>query len=77
MSLTTRLIGLIILLLAFFAGCTSASCKDQQSPAVAVWDLENLNPDEVIGADMGELLAAKVIESLKESGTGRAQPGQL
>lgn len=69
MSLTTRFIGLIILLLAFFAGCTSASCKDQQSPAVAVWDLENLNPDEVIAADMGELLAAKVIEILKESGT--------
>ena len=69
MSLTTRFIGLVILLLAFFAGCTSASCKDQQIPAVAVWDLENLNPDEAIAADMGELLAAKVIETLKDSGT--------
>ncbi len=68
MSLTTRLIGLTILLLAFFAGCTSASCKDQPTPAVAVWDLENRNPDEAIGADMGELLAAKVIETLKASG---------
>lgn len=68
MSLTTRFIGLIILLLVFFAGCTAASCKDPQAPAVAVWDLENLNPDEAIGADMGELLAAKVIETLKASG---------
>ena len=67
--LTTRLIGLTILLLAFFAGCTSAACKDQRTPAVAVWDLENLNPDDAIGIDMGELLAAKVIETLKASGT--------
>ena len=68
MSLTTRLIGPIILLLAFFAGCTSASCKNQQNPAVAVWDLENRNPDEASGADLGELLSAKVIETLKASG---------
>lgn len=68
MPLTTRFIGLIILLLAFFAGCTTAACKDRQTPAVAVWDLENLNPEEAIGADLGELLAAKVIETLKTSG---------
>ena len=41
---------------------------DRQTPAVAVWDLENLNPAETIGPDMGELLAATVIETLKESG---------
>ncbi len=41
---------------------------DQQTPAVAVWDLANLNPAEAVGPDMGELLAAKVIETLKESG---------
>jgi curli biogenesis system outer membrane secretion channel CsgG len=40
---------------------------DQQTPAVAVWDLANLNPAEAIGPDMGELLAAKVMETLKES----------
>lgn len=68
MSLTKPLIGLSILLLTFFPGCTSAPCLDQQTPAVAVWDLANLNPDEAIGPDMGELLAAKVIETLKESG---------
>ncbi|MCP4626771.1 MAG: hypothetical protein GY850_25175 [bacterium] len=67
MSLIKRFIGLSILLLAFFSGCTSAPCMARQTPAVAVWDLENLNPDEAIGPDMGELLAAKVIETLKES----------
>jgi len=67
-SLTKRLIGLSILLLAFFSGCTSAPCMDQQTSAVAVWDLENLNPAETIDPDVGELLAAKVIETLNESG---------
>ena len=67
--MTKRLIGLSILLLTFFSGCTSAACLDQQTSAVAVWDLENLNPDEAIGTDMGELLAAKVIETLNESST--------
>ena len=69
MSLTKRLIGLSILLLTFFSGCTLAPCMDRQTAAVAVWDLENLNPDEAIGTDMGELLAAKVIETLNESST--------
>jgi curli biogenesis system outer membrane secretion channel CsgG len=41
---------------------------DQQTSAVAVWDLENLNPAETIGPDVGELLAAKVIETLNDSG---------
>jgi curli biogenesis system outer membrane secretion channel CsgG len=41
---------------------------DQQTSAVAVWDLANLNPAEAIGPDMGELLAAKVMETLKDSG---------
>ena len=40
---------------------------DRQTPAVAVWNLENLNPAETAGPDMGELLAAKVVETLKES----------
>ena len=68
MSLTKHLIGLSILLFAFFSGCTSAPCMDRQTSAVAVWDLENLNPAGNIGSDMGELLAAEVAETLKESG---------
>ena len=68
MSLTKRLIGLSFLLFAFFSGCTSAPCMDRQTAAVAVWDLENLNPAGNIGPDMGELLAAEVIETMKESG---------
>ena len=68
MSLIKRLIGLSFLLLTFFCGCTTAPCMSQQAPVVAVWDLVNLNPDEASGTEMGELLAAKVIETLNESG---------
>jgi curli biogenesis system outer membrane secretion channel CsgG len=64
---TKQLIGLFILLLTFFSGCASAPDMDKQASVVAVWDLENLNPNEAIGTDMGELLAATVIEALKES----------
>ena len=35
---------------------------------MAVWDLENSNPGAAIGPDMGELLAAQVVETIKESG---------
>jgi curli biogenesis system outer membrane secretion channel CsgG len=66
-SLTKRLIGLSMLLLMFFSGCTAAPRMDLKTSAVAVWDLENLNPKEAIGTDMGELLAAEVIETLKKS----------
>ena len=68
MPLIKRLIGLSILLLAFFSGCISAPCMNQETPAVAVWDLENSNPGAAIGPDMGELLAAQVVETIKESG---------
>ena len=69
MSKTKRYMQLSILLFAIFAGCTTASSIDQQVSTVAVWDLENFNPAEGPGLDMGELLAAKVIETLSESGT--------
>ncbi len=62
-----------MLLLMFLAGCTTTPTPgmDRQASTVAVWDLENLNPNEAVGIDMGELLAAEVIETLKKSGTFR------
>jgi len=41
---------------------------DQQLAAVAVWDLDNFNPAETIGPDMGEPLANEVIETIGDSG---------
>ena len=57
------------LLLTFFAGHSPVLSMDRPAPAVAVWDLNNLNPKEAVGTDMGELLASEVIETLKEAGT--------
>lgn len=67
MSLSKHIVGLPLLLITLFFGCTPVSDMDRQPSAVAVWDLENLNPGETIGADMGELLASEVIETLKET----------
>jgi len=67
LSLPKHIVGLPLLLITLFFGCTPVSDMDRQPSAVAVWDLENLNPDEAIGADMGELLASEVIETLKET----------
>lgn len=69
MSLPKPLIGISLLLLMFLSGCSTAPSMERPTPAVAVWDLENLNPNEAIGTDMGELLASEVIETLKEAGT--------
>jgi len=71
-SPTKHPIGLSLLLLMFLAGCTVTPTPrmdtERQVSTVAVWDLENLNPNEAVGIDMGELLASEVIETLKKSG---------
>jgi hypothetical protein len=66
----------IIILLGWgcFSGCQSMSgavkeTGQQERPhTIAVWDLDNLNPAELEGLQLGELLAGKVIEVLEESG---------
>lgn len=68
MPITKHHILLLIILLAFFAACAQTPYIEQQASTVAVWDLDNLNPAEDIGIEMGELLSAKVIETLQESG---------
>jgi curli biogenesis system outer membrane secretion channel CsgG len=68
MSPKKHYLRLSILLLACLAGYPSAFGMDRQPSAVAVWNLKNSNPDEAVGPDLGELLAAKVIETFKESG---------
>ena len=66
----------IIMLLGWgcFSGCRSMSGavkenSHQEHPhTIAVWDLDNLNPAELEGLQLGELLAGKVMEVLEESG---------
>jgi len=56
-----------IFLACYFLGCSIAPAMDQKNGAVAVWDLENLNPVEYSPAELGELLSAQVIDTLGES----------
>jgi TolB-like protein len=54
-------------LLIFLSGCASFSpAVIEKEKSVAVWDLENLTPEEGATSDIGELLAAGIIEILKE-----------
>lgn len=54
-------------LVLYVAGCTLAPAVVKKGDAIAVWDLENLNPTEFAGTDIGEILSVKVIETFKES----------
>ena len=57
-----------IVLTCYLLGCSVAPAMGQKPGAVAVWDLENLNPAEQTPADLGELLSSQVIDTLGESG---------
>ena len=57
--------GFAILVLINFAGCTPAVYPDRKIVTMAVWDLENTN-EPPVAAEMGELLAAKIIETLED-----------
>ena len=65
----------IIILLGWgcFSGCQSKSgivkenSHQKQPHTIAVWDLDNLNPAELEGLQLGELLAGKVMEVIQES----------
>jgi hypothetical protein len=60
--------GLTLVRVLFFAVCISMPALAEETSVIAVWDLENLTPFEIVGADVGEILSAKVIETFKESG---------
>ena len=48
--------------------CAIATPTPATEKVVAVWDLENLNPDVPMDAAVGDLLAAVVIETIAASG---------
>lgn len=53
---------------ALIAGCAGEPVAPAKHTAVAVWDLDDLSPVAHPRADLGEMLAAKVIETLKAKG---------
>ncbi len=50
-----------------FGGCQTTAVMEARPHTIAVWDLENLNPAELEGLELGELMAVKVIETLQAS----------
>jgi TolB-like protein len=64
--------GIATLLLFLLAGCASTGTSPGGQPGnavVAIWDLDNLSPQTTAFPDLGELMAAKVIEVFKRSPT--------
>lgn len=49
------------------SGCGTTKALEKRPSTIAVWDLDNLNPAELDGFNLGELLAAKVMEILEPS----------
>ncbi|MBW2107496.1 MAG: hypothetical protein JRI36_02355 [Deltaproteobacteria bacterium] len=60
-----------IILVIWAAGCAVIPETTHRGEAVAVWDLENLTPSAPGMVNLGEALAAKIIETLKETGKVR------
>jgi curli biogenesis system outer membrane secretion channel CsgG len=57
-----------LVMAVLLSACAGVPVPHQQGTTIAVWDLENLSPEDAARPDLGELLAAKVIEVMKEKG---------
>jgi hypothetical protein len=60
---------ILVILVAFMASCATKPVSYEDGTTVAAWDLENLSPIACGRPDLGELLSAKVVETLKETGS--------
>lgn len=56
-----------VIFLVFIAACATKSDLYKRVVTVAIWDLEDLSPSDVVRPDIGELLSTKVIETFKET----------
>lgn len=60
---------MLVALLSCFVGCAADNqIRITQHTTIAVWDLENLSPGYGSELDLGEVLAGRVIETIKASG---------
>ena len=59
---------IFFVLVGFVNSCATKPFSHEDDTTVAAWDLENLSPMECGSPDLGELLSAKVVETLKETG---------
>jgi curli biogenesis system outer membrane secretion channel CsgG len=66
----TGLRGALLFLAAVLlvAGCASAPETPSEPVSVAVWDLENLSYEPGAYPDMGQVLAGRIIETIRQKG---------
>lgn len=69
MKINTFVTGCFTLLLLILVGCATHQPQPGQSAVVAVWDLEDLSPGDSPFPDMGELLSARIIQTIKDMNT--------
>lgn len=64
------IITVLLLLVAviLIAGCASVSKAPSGPVSVAVWDLENLSYEPGAYPDMGQVLAGRIIETIRQKG---------
>ena len=65
----SRKASILVAVLLVLAGCAKATLQSEQPSTLAVWDVENLSPDPAGQPDLGEILSAKIMETIKSGGT--------
>ncbi len=68
MSFHRDLLGIFFALALLFVSCSTGPVAYKEGTTIAVWDLENLTPSESVQHNLGELLSAKVIETINKTG---------
>ncbi len=65
-----KLAGRLVVFIILLTGCATTPVLNENNTRIAVWGLEDyfLTGDNSIYADIGELLTAKVIETIKSKG---------
>ena len=60
--------SIFFILFVFLSSCATKPVLHEDGTTVAAWDIENLSPMDCGSPDLGELLSAKVVETLSETG---------
>jgi curli biogenesis system outer membrane secretion channel CsgG len=61
------LVCVFVIFIVFIAACATKSDLYKSVVTVAIWNLKDLSPSDVVRPDLGELLSTKVIETFKET----------
>ena len=65
-----RALGIVLALLLVVSSCATAPVSDDRRKGLAVWDVEDVTPGG-FGIDMGELMTARMIETLQKNSAYR------